>query len=184
MRWQSTPYDADPSFPLPHSLFLSPPSHRGTGRTREVDNKHLLAETLMSGRLFAAVVGGGGGWSSDDMVRCRLPLGHFWVSVRHFTFYTRDSPLVLARSPGIIVASSARPCPCLPGVGRREGGFVGFSFLWASSEISLMMRFLWDRVSLREGSGASRIPFFFVVDWTRTRELLLQYIYFTLFHGH
>lgn len=74
---------------------------------------------------------------------------------------------------GIIVASSARPCPCLPGVGRREGGFVGFSFLWASSEISLMMRFLWDRVSLREGSGASRIPFFFVVDWTRTRELLL-----------
>lgn len=75
---------------------------------------------------------------------------------------------------GIIVASSARarPCPRLPGVRRREGGFVGFSFLWASSEISLMMRFLWDRVSLREGSEDS-LPFFFVVDWTRTRELLL-----------
>lgn len=136
MRWQSTPYDADPSFPLPHSLFISPPSHRGTGRTREVDNKHLLAETLMSGRLFAAVVRRGG-WSSDDMVRCRLPLGHFWVSVRHFTFYTRDSPLLLARSQG----SSSRRLLDHARVFRRLGG--GRGALWASVFCGLRPRLVW-----------------------------------------
>lgn len=85
------------------------------------------------------------------MVRCGLPLGHFWVSVRHFTFYTRDSPLLLARTLG----SSSRRLLDHACVFRGLGG--GRGALWASVFCGLRPRLVWRCDSLRSRFSTRRL---------------------------